>query len=168
MNREALINNGWTLHDSTEADIAALMQWFPKAGDVNIWGGPNFRFPFNRHSFFEDVKWGRMPSYSLRDPQGAFAAFGQIYERYGRINLARLVVNPTRRGEGVGKRLIDQLMTVGPSQFSCDEFSLFVYRDNISAFECYRSMGFVVADYPDDMPHPDVCYYLTRPLQQLA
>ena len=166
MNREALIKNGWALHDSSEADITALMQWFPKADDVNIWGGPDFRFPFNQHSFFEDVKWGQMPSYSLCDPQGAFAAFGQIYERYGRINLARLVVNPTRRGEGVGKRLIDLLMTVGPSQFSCDEFSLFVYRDNISAFECYRSMGFVVADYPDDMPHPDVCYYLTRPLQQ--
>jgi len=166
MSRELLADNGWTLSESTEADITALMNWFPQADDVNIWGGPEFRFPFNRHSFFEDVKWGRMLSYSLFDSQHEFAAFGQLYERYGRINLARLVVDPTRRGEGVGKRLIDLLTAVGPSQFSCDEFSLFVYRENVPAFECYKSMGFVVSDYPDDMPYADVCYYLTRPLQQ--
>ncbi len=162
MNRETLTRDGWTLQEATESDVAALMDWFPGADDVNIWGGPNFRFPFNRHSFFEDVKWDRMLSYSLRDPFGEFAAFGQLYERCGRMNLARLVVNPTLRGKGVGKRLVDLLMTVGPSQFGCNEFSMFVYRENIPAFECYKSMGFVISDYPDDMPHPDVCYYLTR------
>jgi ribosomal protein S18 acetylase RimI-like enzyme len=166
MRREAQTKNGWTLHQSTEADIGAMMNWFPRAEDISIWGGPEFRFPFNRHSFFEDVMWGRMLSYSLFDSKGAFAAFGQLYERYGRINLARLVVDPVRRGEGVGKYLIDLLLAVGPSQFSCDEFSLFVYRENIPAFECYKSKGFVVTDYPDDMPHKDVCYYLTRPLRQ--
>ena len=116
MIRETLTKDGWVLQESTKPDVVAMMEWFPAADDVNIWGGPNFRFPFNRHSFFEDVKWGRMLSYSLRDPLGDFAAFGQLYER----------------------------------------------RENIPAFECYKSMGFVVSDYPDDMPHPDVCYYLTR------
>lgn len=69
------------------------------------------------------------------------------------------------RGVGVGKRLVSKLMVAGRSLFSCDECSLFVFRENIPAYECYKSMGFVVADYPGDMPHADVCYYLTRPLQ---
>lgn len=162
MNRETLSKDGWSLQESAETDVVAMMKWFREADDVNIWGGPDFRFPFNRHSFFEDVKWGRMLSYSLFDPQANFAAFGQLYERFGRVNMARLVVDPMLRGTGVGKRLIDLLMTVGPSQFSCDEFSLFVYRENTPALECYKSMGFAVAKYPNDMPHPDVCYYLTR------
>jgi hypothetical protein len=44
-----------------------------------------------------------------------------------------------------------------------DEYSLFVYRDNIPAYRCYRSMGFVVRDYPAAAPLRDECYFLTRP-----
>jgi ribosomal protein S18 acetylase RimI-like enzyme len=107
-----------------------------------------------------------MASFRLVDPSGSFTAFGQLYERFGRINLARLVVNPALRAQGVGKRLVEALMAEGSSLFSCDEYSLFVFRENTPAFRCYKSMGFVVGDYPDEMPHADVCYYLTRSVQK--
>lgn len=38
----------------------------------------------------------------------------------------------------------------------------FTFRDNKPAYECYKSLGFGITDYPDDMPYADVCYYLTR------
>jgi ribosomal protein S18 acetylase RimI-like enzyme len=154
----------WILRGMIEADIDELMSWFVHAEDVNIWGGPSFRYPFTRDSFIEDIHWDRMATFSLHSPSGAFAAFGQLYERFGCMNLARLVVNPSIRGEGVGKRLIKMLMLKGPSLFGSDKFSLFVLRENIPAYECYKSMGFVITKYPDEMPHGDVCYYLTRPV----
>jgi ribosomal protein S18 acetylase RimI-like enzyme len=166
MSDEALTIDGWTLRESTATDIPALMRWFPEAEDINIWGGPVFRFPFTPETFLEDVHWGRMLSYSLCDPCGEFAAFGQLYDRDGRIHLARLVVNPAMRGAGVGKRLINMLMTVGQAVLPGDEFSLFVFRDNVIAYKCYISMGFVVRDYPNDMPHANVCYYLTKASQK--
>ena len=43
-----------------------------------------------------------------------------------------------------------------------DEYSLFVYRHNEPAYQCYLSLGFVVQEYPDDAPMPDKCYFLTR------
>jgi ribosomal protein S18 acetylase RimI-like enzyme len=138
------------------------MTWFPEADAVMIWGGPSFRHPFTRSTFFEDIYWGRLESFSLRDPSAMLAGFGQLYDRDGRVHLARLVVKPTMRGEGIGKRLINMLMTAGQSRVPGDEFSLFVFRDNMPAYECYKSMGFVVSDYPDDMPHADVCYYLIK------
>jgi ribosomal protein S18 acetylase RimI-like enzyme len=159
--------DGWTLRGMTEADIDELMSWFVSAGDVNIWGGPSFRYPFTRETFIEDIHWGRMASFSLHSPAGDLAAFGQLYERFACMNLARLVVNPSIRGKGVGKRLITLLMRKGPSLFSSDKFSLFVFRENLPAYECYKSMGFVVTKYPDEMPHGDACYYLTRPAQHL-
>jgi len=162
----AVTKDDWVLEESTGADVDELMSWFPAATDVMVWGGPTFRYPFTRNTFFEDVHWGRMTAFSLRDPSGKFAAFGQVYERIGRINLARLVVHPEMRGGGVGKRLVDMVMTASRGLFACDEYSLFVYRDNAAAYECYRSMGFVVRDYPDGVPHADVCYYLTRPVTQ--
>jgi len=163
---KAATKDVWVLEASTQADVDELMSWFPTVDDVMVWGGPTFRYPFTRNTFFEDVYWGRMMSFSLRDPAGAFAAFGQVYERLGRINLARLVASPGMRGCGVGKRLVELLMIASRDHFSCDEYSLFVFRDNTVAFECYKSMGFVVRDYPDGVPHADVCYYLTRHVHQ--
>ncbi|MDH3266990.1 MAG: GNAT family N-acetyltransferase [Gammaproteobacteria bacterium] len=161
-----MADKDWVLRHSVARDIDELMTWFPDGGSVVIWGGPSFRYPFTRHSFVEDICWGRMASFTLRDPTDQFAAFGQLYERFERINLARLVVNPMMRGRGVGKKLVEMLMAAGRSFFECPEYSLFVFRDNTMAYECYKSMGFSVTDYPQDMPHADVCYYLTRPVAE--
>lgn len=156
----------WVLEESTAIDVEELMSWFPQDADVLVWGGPAFRYPFTRKTFFEDVHWGRMLSFSLRDPARTFSAFGQVYERIGRINLARLIVHPGMRGRGVGKRLLEMLMTASRGLFACEEYSLFVYRENVTALECYKSMGFVIRDYPDGVPYADICYYLTRPVPQ--
>jgi ribosomal protein S18 acetylase RimI-like enzyme len=152
----------WTLRAAVEADIDALMQWFPTYDDINIWGGPSFRFPFTREMFFEDIQWGRVASFSLFGANDSLAGFGQLYDRDQRIHLARLAVDPEQRGRGLGRRLTGMLMTAGRELFSHEEFSLFVYRANEPACRCYRALGFEVADYPPDMPHADVCDYLTR------
>jgi len=153
---------GWQLAGATEDDVEKLMSWFRSAADVDRWGGPRFRYPFTGKTFRRDCQWGRMPSFRLNSPGGEFAAFGQMYERLGRIHLARLVVHPELRGAGVGKRLVASLIEIGPTLFTADEFSLFSYRDNAAALGCYQSMGFVIRDYPEGAPMADLCYYLTR------
>lgn len=162
MSGQALCEDGWMLRESVTRDVAALMDWFESRQDVVIWGGPEFRYPSTRASFFEDIRWQRILSYSLLEPAGEFIGFGQIYDRDGHVHLARLIVTPSRRGQGVGTRLIEMLMRVGREKLSQQRYSLFVFRDNKPAFECYRALGFEISDYPKDMPHADVCYYLTR------
>jgi ribosomal protein S18 acetylase RimI-like enzyme len=142
MTIEALRHDDWLLASSTDAEIDELMAWFPDADAVYTWGGPKFRFPFTARSFREDCHIDTMESYSLRNESGKLAAFGQSYEREGRGHLARLVASPYLRRQGAGSR--------------------FVFRDNVPAFECYLSLGFVVQDYPDNAPMPDKCYFLTR------
>ncbi|NIS90706.1 MAG: GNAT family N-acetyltransferase [Woeseiaceae bacterium] len=158
-----LTRDGWTLREAGSSDIEALMQWFPTHDDINVWGGPSFRYPFTCETFFEDVYWEKMASFCLSSPCGDLVAFGQLYDRDNRIHLARLVVAPGMRGQGLGRRLIEMLMEQGKKLYPRDEYSLFVFRDNIPAYECYRALGFRVSEYPKDMPHADVCYYLTRP-----
>jgi ribosomal protein S18 acetylase RimI-like enzyme len=153
-----------TFRPAAESDIDELMRWFPDERSVRVWGGPEFRFPFTRHSFTEDMHWGRMDAFCLCGDRDRIAAFGQLYVRYERINLARLVVDPERRGRGIGKELVGRLLDAGRRIFACEEFSLFVFRDNVSALACYRSMGFEITAYPDGMPLADECYYLTRPV----
>ncbi|MDH3430465.1 MAG: GNAT family N-acetyltransferase, partial [Gammaproteobacteria bacterium] len=142
MSAALISKDNWTLRKASSADIDDMMRWFSDAEAINIWGGPTFRYPFTRETFFEDIGWDRLASFALYDAADTFAAFGQVYERIGRINFARLVVNPAMRGRGVGKRLVELLMSVSASMYDCDEYSLFVYRGNIAAYACYRSMGF--------------------------
>lgn len=159
---------GWCLERTTDDDIDELVTWFDGEASVRNWGGPNIRYPFNRESFVEDCHWHDMATFSLRGPDAVFSAFGQVYERHNRINLARLIVYPTLRGQGVGKRLMKMLMSVGKGLFPLNEYSLFVYRDNTPAIECYRSLGFVIQDHPPDRALADVCFYMICPVASRA
>ena len=67
--------------------------------------------------------------------------FGQVYERYGRLNLARLVVTPEARGCGLGQQLVNALIRKSRSTFDLDEAGLFVYTANEPAYCCYRAAG---------------------------
>lgn len=158
----ALHEAGWSLHATSDADIDDVMTWFPDAPSVDAWSGPTFRYPFTRESFREDCKLELMDNYSLYEGAGTLAAFGQSYERDGRGHLARLVSNPVLRGRGAGRQLIRMILASLEQRRDYDEYSLFVYRDNAPAYQCYLSLGFVVRDYPDDAPMPDKCYFLTK------
>ena len=157
-----LRENGWSLALATDADLDTVMTWFPDADAVNNWSGPKFRFPFSRESFREDCSVEVMESYLLRDARGEPAAFGQSYMREGRGHLARLVSNPAMRRQGAGRQLIRMIMVALAENDSFDEYSLFVYRDNAAAYQCYLSLGFNVVAYPEDAPMPDKCYFLTK------
>jgi ribosomal protein S18 acetylase RimI-like enzyme len=154
--------DGWTLSAPGDEDLRELMTWFPDAASVNRWGGPEFRFPFTPESFYEDCRIDVMRSFALHNPAGMFAAFGQTYERNDRGHLARLIANPTLRRQGAGTRLVEMIIATLETQYDYDEYSLFVYRDNLPAYQYYLSLGFAVTDYPDDGVMADRCYFLTR------
>ena len=157
-----LASNGWRLTAASDADVDEVMTWFPDAGSVDIWGGPAFRYPFTRQTFREDCRLDVMNSFSLRNARGELAAFGQSYDRDGRGHLARLVSNPGVRRQGAGRQLIELIIASLEESHDYEEYSLFVYRDNLPAYQCYLSLGFVIQDYPEDAPMPDKCYFLTR------
>lgn len=155
-------SDGWHLRAAKDGDFSEIMTWFNDPDSVDIWGGPAFRFPFTPESFREDCRVARMPSYCLWSPDGGLAAFGQWYERDGRGHLARLVVNPGMRRTGAGRRLIESLLARIASEHDYDEYSLFVYRHNEPALNCYRKLGFGIRDYPAGAPMRDRCFFLTR------
>lgn len=162
MSTGSLRDSGWTLSPLVDPEIDNVMTWFPDAESVNIWGGPNFRFPFTSKTFREDCKLDLMQSWVLRDAEGRLAAFGQVCNREDRGHLARLVSNPALRRHGAGRKLIEMIITSLENTCEYDECSLFVFRDNTPAYQCYLSLGFVVQEYPEGAPMPEKCYFLTR------
>lgn len=148
---------------TADEDIATLMLWFTDAAAVRSWAGPNFRFPFDRAGFVEDLRLGKVPSWTATSDATEILGFGQCYERWGRMNLARLVIDPGKRGSGAGRLFVCELMRLASARLRLEEFSLFVYRDNAAAQGLYRSLGFVVSACPHPEPHLDGCDYMVRP-----
>ncbi|MEM1174103.1 MAG: GNAT family N-acetyltransferase [Pseudomonadota bacterium] len=154
------------LRAAESTDLDALMAWFPDEASIRNWSGPFFDYPFDRESFHRDCKWQSIDSYCL-ESHGSLQGFGQVYERYGRVNLARLVVRPDARGCGLGQQLVNALIEAGRSSLALDEAGLFVYRNNEAAYCCYRAAGFQIATMPDDVDLGDESRYLVRSIRRV-
>ena len=145
----------------SNAHIDALMQWFPDAASVAVWS-PSTSFPFSdRVRFILESKLDELPSYMLVDDRDTPLAFGQYYERLGCCHLGRLVVAPERRGAGLGRELIMQLMAKGSAELGTARYSLFVLDYNTAARKLYARLGISETAYPETIPLPN-CLYQTR------
>ena len=130
------------LRKARKSDIQELMTWFDTAESCRSWGGPRFEFPFTTESFCRDSRWSDLDSFSLVDDSDRLLGFGQFYEKLNRVHLARIAVDPKRRGAGHGTVLMQELFVAGTTLLSHKEFSLYVYSDNAAAIACYRGVGF--------------------------
>ncbi len=130
------------------SEIDILKKWFNDKESCYFWCGPGLRFPYTHDSFLEDIRWEKMPSYSLHDDSGQFAGFGQYFEKAGRCHLARLAISPELRGKGYGQWFISRLISTGMSDLNTNESSLFVVNCNERALRCYKALGFKREEYP--------------------
>ena len=153
---------------ATDGHVSAIMEWFPDRRSCQIWGGPQFRFPFTDLTFLEDTRLHELPSYGLVDADDRLVGFGQYYLRAGRCHLGRLVISPEHRGRGFGRYLIGGLVQIGAQRLGVDECSLFVVPDNTSAIHLYRRLGFVVTQYPEDDPGGAPFVYMVVPSVDLV
>ena len=108
------------------------------------------------------MRWQEVSSWSLVDEPGDMVGFGQFYQRYGRMHLARLAVSPERRGQGVGRALVDAIMRVAAEDLGLDDYGLYVYTDNDAAIRCYRAAGFRQARLPEGEVLGGRAIYMTR------
>lgn len=142
-----------------DAHISALMSWFPDAASVAVWS-PSNHFPFERERFIHESKLAELASFMLVDARNTPLAFGQYYNRLQCCHLGRIVVDPARRGQGLGRELILKLLAKGTRELGLQRCSLFVLESNTDARKLYSRIGFLETPYPETLPLPN-CLYLT-------
>lgn len=138
------------LIDAEDKHLGPLMSWFGTAEGARRWSGPQLRCPFSPTTFRQDIAWSRVDSSALvAEPSGELVGFGQYYEMFQRIHLARLAVAPNQRGRGLESELVRQLISRARGRLGNLESSLYVLESNHSARACYLRAGFVEAPIPD-------------------
>ena len=141
--------------------ILKMMTWFSDASELSDWAGPNFRYPFDRESFTEDLNVNALSSFSLLSDKDKMLGFGQYYSRLGKCHLGRLVIAPTVRRQGIAAQLILLLAEHGMKTLQVDCCSLFVLQHNYHAIRAYQKLGFTLTNYPQQLPMLD-CLYMVK------
>lgn len=136
------------LRSALPEQVTNLGNWLPDQQAMDLWGGPGFSHPLRPLPFLQQLYLPGTQSYWLMQQQQA-VAFGQLCDRFDRHHLARLLVAPSKRGQGLGKALVLALIQLGLNEHKQKDFSLFVHRHNQRALHCYQSLGFQFAAQPD-------------------
>ena len=82
--------------------------------------------------------------WAMLDEEGALVGYGELWvdPEEDEVELARLIVDPARRGKGHGKQLTRELM----AKAAATDLSVTMLRttpDNLVAIGCYLACGFV-------------------------
>ena len=138
-----------------------LMSWFENQQQIIDWAGPDFRYPFEKDSFAQNLMLDARPSFALIADDSSMVAFGQYYQRLGKCHLARLVVKPSARGQGIVTKLLTRLCARGLKELALTDCSLFVMAHNNKAINAYLAAGFIIEPYPLTLPS-EQCLYLVK------
>ncbi len=126
------------------ADYAALGTWVQDADTCLRWAGPKLKFPFNPRQLPQLLEEPGAHSFVLSRGPGEALGFCQFWVREaGVAHLARIILAPAARGQGLASTLCALLMAQATKTAGAQAFTLRVYRDNHPALAVYEGLGFV-------------------------
>jgi ribosomal-protein-alanine N-acetyltransferase len=106
---------------------------------------PGSSFPFKPARLPQLLAEPGANSFVLSHGQGAALGFCQFWVRDpGVAHLARIILAPDARGQGLGTTLCELLMAEAARSTGAGAFTLRVYRDNDPALAIYERLGFAV------------------------
>lgn len=147
-----------TLTAPTASDYHELASWIADAEQARRWAGPNLPYPFTADALeaLLELPGINVSSFCLVDARG-MCGFGQFWQPLpaavsasaaieNSVHLGRIIISPHQRGRGLGRALMEQLITKAIEVTGASAITLRVYRSNVAAATLYRQFGFVAVD----------------------
>lgn len=126
---------------ASTSDLENVISWISTEEECRLWAGPAVTFPISKDRLLDQISFCPENSFSCKSDM-ALLAFGQIMQKDdGRSHIARIITNPTYRGQGFGRKICKYLVDYA-SEFGGGKVSLNVYRENAHALGLYESLGF--------------------------
>lgn len=137
------------LREFRESDAREVARWPTSREDVRRWAGSATGWPVEASVF---RRWHAEPDvkpYVVCEGE-APVGYGEVWidDDEQEVELARIIVSPTNRGRGVGKRLVRLLLERASLHGHPDAF-VRVVPDNDAALACYRGAGFTPVPDPE-------------------
>jgi ribosomal protein S18 acetylase RimI-like enzyme len=137
------------LRDFRQDDATAVLGWVQSAGEALAWAS----VPFLRMSPAVLEEWHALPGVvpCVARLGGELCAYGQVWEDHAEdeAELARVIVAPERRGQGLGREFV-ALLAVEARRRGFRSIVTRVVRGERAAFAVYRSAGFLRMDREEE------------------
>ena len=131
-----------SLRPALQEDLREVLTWMDTPELMRRWGGPALPFPGNPEATWAAMGGSAETTFALGPASGELLGFGQILRRPWGFHLARLVVSPSWRGQGLGRTLCLQLIERARASGAPGVITLNVYEDNAQARALYEALGF--------------------------
>ncbi len=131
------------LRRATEADASAIANLLKTASDLRQ-VSPLETFPLEPETVRHWIRQ-RAAGYVLLE-RGEVVGYGELVadpSRSGRFWIGHMMIRASRRGLGLGRRMVASLLRVAIHERQAREIAISAFEDNPGALRCYRSCGFV-------------------------
>ena len=123
-----------------EADI--ILSWSKDETDFYKWSaGVLGEYPIRKEKF--DFVNNLMAFTAIEDDEiVGFFTMRRPSENFDELRFGFVVVDPSRRGKGYGKRMLQLGLKFAFEIYGAKKVSLSVFENNEPAYSCYKSVGF--------------------------
>lgn len=139
-----------TLRSLNPDDTEVLLSWITSADALFQWSGPwDFRWPLDRDQLRRDLASAherRLLFAAVDEPEQALLGHVMLTVQpdHGLGVIGRVLVDPSRRGAGLGTALMREIVRIGFDRLGLHRMQLAVYDFNAAAIACYQRAGFVI------------------------
>ena len=134
-----------TLRQFSINDAETILSWCKDKHAFRLWSADRYKeFPAQQEEMMEQYKGDNM--YPLTAVVGE-EIIGHILLRFPSedksvIRFGFIIVDDSKRGKGYGKQLLRLAIDYAQRELGAQKITLGVFCDNLSAVECYKSVGF--------------------------
>ncbi|EOI6606449.1 GNAT family N-acetyltransferase [Vibrio parahaemolyticus] len=127
-------------------DALAVISWFSSEKESLYWGGWMFGWPLSEAELVNRSKLPEIEFLILSNGNERLGFIELQHINETEIRLCRVVINPEYRGLGFGRVLIALSIAEVRKRKQFSIATLAVFADNVAAYNCYKSYGFVTVD----------------------
>lgn len=132
------------LHPLTPDAAREVSAWVTTHAEAVLMGGPLLPWPLTVKALLAIAADPLWRVYVLQDAAGKVVASGSLYSKEDghRLRIGRVIVDPSRRGEGWGRVLMEALLELADTDPAVTVTELGVFDHNVVALGLYRRLGF--------------------------
>lgn len=138
------------LEPFTPVDIDRLLGWIRSPEELMLWTASSFGFPLTREHIESHLRdsaerGDRQIFKGMEQRSGEIVGhieLGAIDPRNHSVRIGRVLVDPTRRGQGLGDAMMRAALDLAFRELGAHRVELGVFDVNPAAIACYERVGF--------------------------